>query len=173
MRHLVLFLLTSLALGAAPLRAATNGDPGDLFVGAYMSVQQGEKAEEAGNFKAALTKFRYAATVLDQLANTAPTWQPKIVEYRKTRTTEAIVRVQEKIARFGAGKTDPGEAPTGLPPLPQMDNGEKPLIFETPDPVLRPPQPRRQRRSRRAPLRAGQPRSGPSTATPSKKRSSG
>ena len=139
MRQLVILFLAIVSLGVVSLRAATGGDPGDLFVNAYMAVQQGEKLEQGGNFKQALVKFRYAAGVLDQLASGSPSWQPQIVSYRKSRTTEAIVRVQEKIARFGSGKTEPTEPPAGLepPPLPQADN-DKPLIFESPDAILSP-----------------------------------
>ena len=88
----VFFLALSLVLGFTPARAAAANDPGDLFVNAYMSVQQGEKLEQSGNLKGALTKLRYAATVLDQIAAASPTWQPQIVSYRKSRTAEAIVR---------------------------------------------------------------------------------
>lgn len=144
MRQLVILFLAAVSLGVASLRAATGGDPGDLFVNAYMAVQQGEKLEQSGSYKQALVKLRYAAGILDQLSSGAPTWQPQIVSYRKSRTTEAIVRVQEKIARFGAGKSEPAEPPAGLepPPLPTADN-EKPLIFETPDTVLTPAAPAR------------------------------
>ena len=139
MRQFVLLLLAVLALAAAPARAAV-ADPGDLFVNAYMAVQQGEKYEQGGSFKQALTKLRYAATVLDQISTGWPNWQPQIVTYRKQRTAETIARVQEKIARFGAGKSEP---PDGLPTLdqpalPQSDD-DRPLIFESPDPVLSAP----------------------------------
>jgi Flp pilus assembly protein TadD len=145
MRLFVLLFLASCVLAAAPLRAATN-DPGDLFVTAYMAVQQAEKAEHGGNLKLALTKYRYAAGVLDQISSASPKWSPEIVSYRKSRTSEAVARVQEKIARGGSGKTDRGEGPLGLPLLPQTAESDKPLIFETPgelappspDPVLTP-----------------------------------
>ncbi len=137
MRHLVLFFLACLAFTASSVHAQSSTDPGDLFVNAYMAVQQGEKAEQAGDFKTALTKLRFAATILDSIATKFPTWQPPIVAYRKSRTGEAITRVQEKIARFGNGKGTPSEGPPGVdqtlpptpPPLPQMGD-EKPLFFE-------------------------------------------
>ncbi|MEP6673384.1 MAG: hypothetical protein ABJF10_29815, partial [Chthoniobacter sp.] len=139
MRLYVLLLLAVLAVTATPLRAQSSTDPGDLFVNAYMAVQQGEKAEQAGSLKAALAKLRAAAAVLDQIATRFPTWQPQIVEYRKTRTVEAIARVQEKIARSGGGKVDASDAPASndQPPLPQGDN-DKPLNFESVDAPLAP-----------------------------------
>ena len=98
-----LFLLLA-CLGLASLSAHAQGDPGDLFVNAYMSVQQGEKLEQQGSFKAAIGKLQTAARALDQIAEKHPKWQPPIVEYRKQRTAEAIQRVQEKLAKFGPGK---------------------------------------------------------------------
>ena len=140
MRQYVLLLLAALAFTAAPVRAQSSTDPGDLFVNAYMAVQQGEKAEQSGSLKVALTKLRSAAGVLDQIATRFPNWQPQIVDYRKTRTLDAIARVQEKIARSGGGKVDGSEAIPGtdLPPLPQAD-GDKPLNFEATEKPLAPP----------------------------------
>jgi len=142
MRQLVLLLLACFAFAPAALRGATNNDPGDLFVNAYMAVQAGEKLEQAGNFKGALAKLRAAATVLDQITANSPTWQPTIVSYRKARTVEGIARVQDKIARFGAGKADAGEGPSLLPttPLPENDPG---IHFPDPDPILTPSNPGR------------------------------
>ena len=140
MRYFRFLLFAALAFAAVPLRAQSSADPGDLFVNAYMAVQQGEKAEQAGNFKLALSKLRSAATVLDEIARNDPNWQPSIVEYRRSRTADSITRLQEKIARLGTGTTDAGGTPApDQPPLPQADNAEKPLVFETPDTVIAPP----------------------------------
>ena len=81
-----------------------RSDPGDLFVNAYMAVQAGEKAEQAGNFKEAISKFRYAAQVLDQISERHPAWQPPIIDYRKKRTAEAIGRMQDKVGATGTSK---------------------------------------------------------------------
>lgn len=145
MRFYLPILLAAFALWAAPVRAQSSADPGDLFVNAYMDVQQGEKAEQSGNFKAALTKFRSAATTLDQISTRYPSWQPQIVDYRKTRTADGIARMQEKIAHLGGGQADPGGAlPSTLPglnaepqpALPQPEGAEQPLnVGETPVPA--------------------------------------
>src|SRR5689334_25440414 len=111
MRHLVLILLACFAVGVSSVRAAGTADPGDLFVNAYMSVQQAEKAEQSGSYKTALAKYRSAATMLDQIASGFPNWQPQIVGYRKQRTGEAIVRVQDRIARGGGGASAPEPPP--------------------------------------------------------------
>ena len=86
------------------MRAEAAADPGDLFVSAYMSVQQGEKAEQGGDFRGALNKFRYAAEVLEMIGKRFPAWQPPIVNYRKQRTAEAVVRMEERVGKVGPGK---------------------------------------------------------------------
>jgi Flp pilus assembly protein TadD len=117
MRQSVLLIFACFAI-ATDLAYAQSSDPGDLFVSAYMSVQAGEKAEQAGNFKEATSKFRYAAQILDQISERNPSWQPSIIEYRKKRTAEAIARMQDKIGHSGGGKgtAAPAVAPPGATP---------------------------------------------------------
>ncbi|MGB8167510.1 MAG: tetratricopeptide repeat protein [Chthoniobacteraceae bacterium] len=143
MRQFVLFVIAFVTI-AANAADAQSSDPGDLFVSAYMAVQAGEKAEQAGNFKEATSKFRYAAQVLDQISERHPTWQPSIIEYRKKRTSEAITRMQDKIGRVGGGK---GEAPsTAVAPPASAPPGGKSILPGLPDEILPstpPSQPRR------------------------------
>lgn len=95
-----------------------------MFLNAYMSVQQGEKLEGEGQLKAALAKYRFAASALDQVHQKFPQWQPLIVEYRKKRTAESIARLEGKIGKGGSGVA-PG-APRGNPAFP-LDDGMEPL----------------------------------------------
>ena len=134
MRYLFLLVLTCLFSVLQPLRAETATDPGDLFVNAYTTAKEAEKAEQAGNFKVALSKFRYAAGVLDAIAAKFPTWQPLIVNFRKQQTSESLARVQEKVAKFGPGKGgDGGGLEGGLP------TADDPLSFAPPnDPSMEP-----------------------------------
>lgn len=121
------------------MRAEAAADPGDLFVSAYMAVQQGEKAEQGGDFRGALNKFRYAAEVLEMIGKKFPTWQPPIVNYRKQRTAEAMVRMEERVGKVGPGKGGVAEVPKGGGLIPDEEifapSGEV-----VPDvPVRRPP----------------------------------
>ena len=133
----VLFLLMSSLV--EPLRAEAAADPGDLFVSAYMSVQQGEKAEQGGDFRGALNKFRYAAEVLEMIGKRFPAWQPPIVNYRKQRTAEAVVRMEERVGKVGPGKGGVAEVPKGGGLIPDEEifapSGE--VVPEVP--VKRPP----------------------------------
>ncbi len=113
MRYFLALVTACLVSALQPLCAQSATDPGDLFVNAYMAVQQAEKAEQSGNYRTATTKLRFAAEILDGIARNYPDWQPAIVKYRKQRTSEGITRVQEKLARFGPGKTGDGGAGGG------------------------------------------------------------
>src|SRR5258707_7413258 len=81
---------------AAPALPAQSDDPSETFLKAYMTSQQGEKLEHENQFKAALAKYRFAGTLLEQLRKAHPDWQPAIVEYRGRKVSESILRVQDK-----------------------------------------------------------------------------
>ena len=81
---------------AVPALPAQSDDPSETFLKAYMTSQQGEKLEHENQFKAALAKYRFAGTLLEQLRKAHPDWQPAIVEYRGRKVSESILRVQDK-----------------------------------------------------------------------------
>src|SRR5437588_6574373 len=90
-------LLASLALWtASPALLGQADDPSETFLKAYMTSQQGEKLEHENQFAAALAKYRFAGTLLEQLRKAHPDWQPAIVEYRGRKVSESILRVQDK-----------------------------------------------------------------------------
>jgi len=124
MRPLALSVFACVALGLHSLYAQSS-DPGDLFVSAYMAVQAGEKAEQAGNLKEAVSKLRYAAQMLDQISEKNPSWQPSIIDYRKKRTAEALGRVQDRIGQVGGAKGQP--APEVAPPAAPASTARNPL----------------------------------------------
>ncbi len=87
-----------LATWAAPVSIrAQEADPSEVFLKAYMTAQQGEKLERENQFKPALSKFRFAGSLLEELKKDNNSWQPAIVEYRSRKIGEAILRVQSKI----------------------------------------------------------------------------
>jgi Flp pilus assembly protein TadD len=81
---------------AAPALPGQSDDPSETFLKAYMTSQQGEKLEHENQFKAALDKYRFAGTLLEQLRKAHPDWQSAIVEYRGRKVSESILRVQNK-----------------------------------------------------------------------------
>src|ERR1700739_8845 len=71
-------------------------DPSEVFLKAYMTAQQGEKLEHENQFKAALSKYRFAGSLIEELRKSHPDWQPAIVEYRGRKISDGITRVQSK-----------------------------------------------------------------------------
>jgi Flp pilus assembly protein TadD len=97
MKKIGSILLVTLAFFlAAPGLTAQADDPSETFLKAYMTAQQGEKLEHENQFKAALAKYRFAGSLLEQLRKAHPDWQPAIVEYRGRKVSESILRVQDK-----------------------------------------------------------------------------
>ncbi len=81
---------------AAVSEAVNRSDPSEVFLKAYTSVQQAEKLEQEGKRAPALAKYRFAASLLEQLSQTDPNWQTLIVRYRLRSTTETIRQLEEK-----------------------------------------------------------------------------
>ena len=96
---LFLPVLALLALPAAAL--AQEVDPSEVFLKAYMTAQQGEKLERENQFKPALSKFRFAGSMLEELKKDHGDWQPAIVDYRSRKIAQAILRVQSKLTTQG------------------------------------------------------------------------
>src|SRR5947207_12118335 len=68
MKKFGLILLAGFCLALAPARlAAQSDDPSEVFLKAYMTSQQGEKLEHDGQLQAALAKFRFAGSLLEEL----------------------------------------------------------------------------------------------------------
>jgi hypothetical protein len=73
MKKLGLPLLAAFVLClAAPALPAQSDDPSETFLKAYMTSQQGEKLEHENQFKAAVAKYRFAGTLLEQLRKVHP-----------------------------------------------------------------------------------------------------
>src|SRR5438045_5809393 len=112
--------LTAIAFGLAlPSLPAQSEDPSESFLKAYMTAQQGDKLEHENQFGAALAKYRFAGTLLEQLRKAHPDWQPAIVEYRGRKVSESILRVQDKAGtqESVAAPVEPNVA--AVPPEPQ------------------------------------------------------
>ncbi len=94
-----LFLLLAAAFLAPPaLVLAQESDPSEVFLKAYMTAQQAEKMERENQLKPALSKLRFAGSLLEELKKNNPDWQPAIVEYRGRKIGESILRVESKLS---------------------------------------------------------------------------
>src|SRR3954469_10477337 len=135
MKKIGLVILTGFSLLFAPVQpwaqTAPTEDPSEVFLKAYMTSQQGEKLEHDNQFKAALAKFRFAGSLLDELRKTHAEWQPAIVEYRSRKIGESILRVQSKIGTqtdLAATATPAAPAVSSSPYLPQNAGPAEPSV---------------------------------------------
>ena len=129
MKRIGLIILAGLFVLAAPGRLLSqSNDPSELFLKAYMTAQQGEKLEHENQFKAALTKYRFAGSLLEELRKTHGDWQPTIVDYRSRKVSESILRVQDRAATQSDLATGPTPLPGAAPVLPQQSSTVEPQV---------------------------------------------
>src|SRR2546423_13834467 len=121
MKKIGLILLAGFCLALGPVRlAAQSDDPSEVFLKAYMTSQQGEKLEHDNQLQSALSKFRFAGSLLEELKKTHRDWQSAIVDYRSRKISENIVRVQGKLGNQKdlVATSNPPPAPSNAPSLP-------------------------------------------------------
>src|SRR2546423_1566421 len=131
MKKFGLFLLAGFCLALAPVRlAAQSDDPSDVFLKAYMTSQQGEKLEHDNQLQAALSKFRFAGSLLEELKKTHRDWQTAIVDYRSRKIGENIIRVQAKLGNQKdlAATSNPSQTATTAPTLPTKPGPPEPSV---------------------------------------------
>ena len=160
MRRLLISLSLILLIVAVPQRGfsqdpapadAAPADTSDLFLNAYMANEQGEKLESSGEAQQALSKYRYAASLLDQISQDDPKWQPIVVDYRKKKVAGNISRLQQQLGPDAAnapapGAPSPGPDASAVPidgDLPQKQGGPAPDLSDgsqgqTPQPTFQP-----------------------------------
>ena len=119
-----IFFVAALFLSPLVALHAQTDDPSETFLKAYMTSQQGEKMEHDGQFKAALAKYRFAGSLLEDLKKRHADWQPAIVEYRSRKVAENILRVQDKAATQSDLATGPTPLPGAAPVLPEQPTTE-------------------------------------------------
>ena len=134
MKKIGLILLAGFCFALAPARlAAQSDDPSEVFLKAYMTSQQGEKLEHDNQLQAALSKFRFAGSLLEQLKKTHADWQPAIVDYRSRKIAENIIRVQGKVGNQKdlAATSNPPLLPSNAPSLPTTPGPPEPNVVVT------------------------------------------
>jgi Flp pilus assembly protein TadD len=131
MKAFGLILLAAFSVLLAPVPVAAQADdPSEVFLKAYMTSQQGEKLEHDNQLQAALAKFRFAGSLLEELKKTHGNWQTAIVDYRSRKISENIVRVQGKLGTqkdLAAIATPPPTA-SNPPKLPTKPGPPEPTV---------------------------------------------
>ena len=122
-RALLVCLFSTVFVCVVP---AQQDDPSEIFLKAYLSAQQGEKLEHENRFKAALAKFRFAGSLIEELRRSHSDWQSAIVEYRGRKIGEGILRVQERISRHNELVAAASPLPEVVPSLPENEAWSEP-----------------------------------------------
>jgi myosin heavy subunit len=122
-RALLVCLFSTIFVCVLP---AQQDDPSEIFLKAYLSAQQGEKLEHENRFKAALAKFRFAGSLIEELRRSHSDWQSAIVEYRGRKIGEGILRVQERISRHNELNAAASPLPEVVPSLPENEAWSEP-----------------------------------------------
>ena len=122
-RALLVCLFSTVFICVLP---AQQDDPSEIFLKAYLSAQQGEKLEHEDRFKAALAKFRFAGSLIEELRRSHSDWQSAIVEYRGRKIGEGILRVQERISRHIELAAAASPLPEVVPSLPENEAWSEP-----------------------------------------------
>jgi Flp pilus assembly protein TadD len=105
---------------------AQGDDPSEVFLKAYLAAQQGEKLEHENRFKTALSKYRFAGSLIETLRRSHGDWQPAIVEYRGRKISEGILRIQERTTRQDALSASSSPLPDVVPALPESGAWSEP-----------------------------------------------
>ncbi|MDD5200468.1 MAG: tetratricopeptide repeat protein [Terrimicrobiaceae bacterium] len=114
-----LLALLGVLASLAPLVAAD--DPGDLFMQAYQAYKSAEQQEAGGRLEDALQKYRFCASVLEQVRKSSPGYEPLVIDFRLTKSRESIARVQSlKATSISAGDVAALAPPSrSIPPSPR------------------------------------------------------
>ncbi len=142
----ILCFIAGISLAPLPVRAQGVEAAQQQFVDAFLSARKGDEQEKAGDLKGALATYRAALSTLTRIKQENPSWQAELLDFRITRTQEAIARVQEKVGgpapAMKPGGNDAGVLPpldplqpdTGLPPIPKgrVSKAAPPISAEDP-----------------------------------------
>lgn len=92
---LAICLLLAYSVGFA---AAANEDPGAQYVDAFLLLQEGDAAKGKSDWKTAYTKFSAAQNILASLKESAPNWNPHLVQFRLDYCVEQLNAIKPNIA---------------------------------------------------------------------------
>ena len=70
-------------------------NPSDLYLQAYLLMEDGGKEEKKGNFEEAFKKYKQAGQLFDVVARGNPEWNGQIVRYRRKKIREDLARVRD------------------------------------------------------------------------------
>ena len=124
------FIGVLLVASAAPAPSVPSAWEGasDQAYNAYLSFNEAERAEKAGDLPAALTKYRRSLELYQSVAKNFPAYDVEKIAYRTRNLSAIVTRVETQLrtapastpavaAAFGAGPM-PAQPPAGAAPAP-------------------------------------------------------
>ncbi|HUG38390.1 MAG TPA: hypothetical protein VML54_15640, partial [Candidatus Limnocylindrales bacterium] len=84
--------------GGSIAAAATADEPhpSDVYLQAYLFMQEAERLERQREYNAAFFKFRDASELFDSVARSFPTWNPQMVDYRRRKIREKLSQLRQE-----------------------------------------------------------------------------
>jgi Tfp pilus assembly protein PilF len=107
------FLSLWVVLCGPVFAAAPARDASDLFLRAYLQIQEGDGAFEKGDFAAAQTRYKDALAILKDIQTVQPDWNPHIIGFREKYCDQ---RIAEAKVRLAGGSVPP--KPSASTPAP-------------------------------------------------------
>ena len=109
--------LMALVIQCGPLFAAGPArDASDLFLRAYLQIQEGDSAFEKGDYTAAQTRYKDALAVLKDIQAVQPDWNPHIINFRERYCDQRVAEAKARLAGGGAAARTPvSSAPAATP----------------------------------------------------------
>jgi hypothetical protein len=113
-----MLLLGAIASVSPTATAAPARDASDLFLRAYMQLQEGDAARDRSDWKTAEARYQDALNILKDIETAQPDWNPHIINFRKNYCEKNITEVRSKAAGITTPpKTAaPSAAPAPTPP---------------------------------------------------------
>lgn len=105
--------------------------PSDVYLQAYLFMQEAERLERQREPNAAFFKYRDASDLFDSVSRTFPTWNPQMVDYRRRKIREKI----SELRREHSISADPDAgSPLGTAPGTPGGNAASPSAVIRPEP---------------------------------------
>lgn len=100
----------SIAPAAAPVR-----DASDLFLRAYMHIQEGDAARDRSDWKTAEARYQDAMNILKDIEIVQPDWNPHIISFRKRYCEQHINDARARSSAPAVAPAPPQAAPAAAP----------------------------------------------------------
>ncbi|MCX6899138.1 MAG: tetratricopeptide repeat protein [Verrucomicrobia bacterium] len=140
MKKLVVFavFLTAFIIQCGPLFAAGPAkDASDLFLRAYLQIQEGDGAFDKGDYTAAQTRYKDALAILKDIQSVQPDWNPHIISFREHYCDQRIAEAKVRLAGGGAPvKTPTAVATPATPATPAARPRAAAASARTPSPSV-------------------------------------